>query len=377
MPEVPTIVPVGDVHTAILGAPPLPMRPSEIEWTRKAALRGASTVHLSEAQQKIVCEGVLKYSQAVRYHVTLTTESGEPAGSGVCVTSGGRRGILTARHVLFADDEGRKRLPNPVVIFMPPRDYMLRALSSRDSLIDSEGPFLEMPMTGISMGDRETIVPLQRPGKTYPDPGLPDIAIIAISDNIEERLREAAAEAGTITPEPEWLDLDTEDQVGIRHSMTNEDEMLRGDWIITGVRGERSGTKKIYSQASIGIVDRIYRRSEYEYHGIFVDEVNGSRARSRGWKGTSGGGVWQQRLTQAGLQKIQNIAPSPLTPDDLAPPVLGGIAFYHETRKTPEELRDSDGKCYRSELYAHQIDEMLLGIIRRALRHGSRMGENG
>ena len=232
MSETPTIVPVGDVHTAILGAPPLPMRPIEIVWTRTAALRDASTIHLSEAQQKIVCEGVLKYNHAVRYHVKLTTESGEPAGSGVCVTSGGRRGILTARHVLFADDEGKKRLPHPVVMFMPPRDYMLRVLSSRDNLIDSEGPFLAMPMTGISIGDRETIVPLQRPGKTCPDPGLPDFAIVAVSDDIEERLREAAAEAGTIAAEPEWLDLDTEDQVGIRHSMTNEDEMLMGDWIV-------------------------------------------------------------------------------------------------------------------------------------------------
>ena len=330
-------------------------------------MRDASKVHFSEAQQRIVCEGVMKYSQAVRYHVKLMTESGEPAGSGVCVMGGGRRGLLTARHVLFADDEGRKRLPNPVVVFMPPRDYMLRALSRHDNLIDSEGPFLGMPMTGISLGDRETIVPLQRPGKDCPDPGLPDIAVIAISDSLEERLREAAAEAGTLAPEPEWLDLDTGDQVGVQHSMTNRDEMLRRDWVIAGVRSERSGTKKIYSQASIGIVDRIYRRSEYEYYGIFVDEVHGSRARSRSWKGTSGGGVWQQRLTKAGLRKVQTVAPSPFTPEDLAPPVLGGIAFYHETRKTPEELRDSDGKYYRSELYAHRIDEAVLGIVRRAL----------
>ena len=47
--------------------------------------------------------------------------------------------------------------------------------------------------------------------------------------------------------------------------------------------------------------------------------------------------------------------------------MLGGIAFYHETRKNPEELRDSHGICHRSELYAHRIDGTLLGIIRRAL----------
>ena len=296
------------------------------------------------------------------------------------MTSGGRRGIVTARHVLYADDEGRKRLSNPVVSFMPPLSDMRREFGVRDRPVESREPWGPVPMIGISIGTRETFVPLQRPGKPYPDPGLPDIAIIVISDDFEERLREAAAEtAGTITPEPEWLDLDTENQVGVSYSLSNHDadQMLRGDWAIIGVRGERSGTKKIYSEMDIGIVDRIYRRSEYEYYGIFVDEVHGSRAMSRSWKGTSGGGVWQQRLTQAGQRKIQNIAPSPLTAEDLAPPVLGGIAFYHETRKSPEDLKGSDGTRYRSELYAHRIEEMLLGIIRRALRHGVNPPENG
>ena len=120
-------------------------------------------------------------------------------------------------------------------------------------------------MVGISIGTRETVVPLQRPGKSCPDPGLPDIAIIAISDDIEERLRKAAADEGRVTPEPGWLDLDAEEQVGIPYSMTNNDAdgMLEGDWVVTGVRGERSSIGKILSESSIGIVDRIYRRSEY------------------------------------------------------------------------------------------------------------------
>ena len=371
MPEPPTIVPVADVHTAILGAPPLSMRTDEIEWTRRAALSDVRYHRLSKVQQKVMLEGILTYGTAVRYHAKLTKESGEPAGSGVCVTSGGRRGILTARHVLFADDEGKKRLPDPIISFMPPQRDMLRELRRHDRLTDRQGPLGIFPMIGISIGTREIIVPLQRPGKSCPDPGLPDIAIIAISNDIEERLRKAAADEGTTTPEPEWLDLDAAEKVGIPYSMTTNDadEMLEGDWVVIGVRGERSSIGKILSESNIGIVDRIYRRSEYEYYGIFLDEVNGSRAKSKGWKGTSGGGVWQQRFTQAGRQKLQSIAPSPLTPEDLEPPVLGGIAFFHETRKSPQELRDADGRRYRSELYAHRIDEMLLGIIRRALRH--------
>ena len=56
--------------------------------------------------------------------------------------------------------------------------------------------------------------------------------------------------------------------------------------------------------------------------------------------------------------------------------MLGGIAFYHEDRKSSQELIDADGTCYRSELYAHRIDEMLLDIIRRAFRHGVGMADN-
>lgn len=333
-------------------------------------MSGARYRRLSELQQKVMLEGVITYSTAFRCHAKLTTESGVPAGSGVCVTSGGRRGILTARHVLFADDEGTRRLPNPVVGFMPSQISVLRELQRRGKPL-GEGPLVFPSMPAISIGDRQTVAPLQHPGKSCPDPGLPDIAIIVISDadDFEKRLREAAGE-GPFTSDPEWLDLDAEERVGIPYSLVDSDadKMLEGDWVVTGVKGERSNVGKIMSEAGIGIVDRIYRRSECEYYGIFLDEVDGNRAGSKSWKGTSGGGVWQQRLTRAGQQKLQSIAPSPLTPEDLEPPVLGGIAFFHETRKSPEELRDAAGKYYRSELYAHRIDEMLLGIIKRALR---------
>ena len=242
MPDTPRIVSVEDVQSAIFGAPPLPMRTDEIVWTRKAALRNAKWRHLTEAQRTIVHEGIFTYGTAFRYHAKLVTECGEPAGSGVCVTSGGRRGILTARHVLYADDEGKKRLPNPLIGFMPSQDIMLRELQRRGKSI-GKGPLMFANMPMISIGSRQTVVPLQRPGKSCPDPGLPDIAIIAISnvDDFEKRLREAADE-GTVTPEPEWLDLDAEQQVGIPHNIadSDEDKMLEGDWIVTGVKGERS-----------------------------------------------------------------------------------------------------------------------------------------
>ena len=190
MSKLPTIVPVEEVQTAVLGAPPMKMRPDEIQWSRKAALRNAADYRvLSEEQKGKAYEGIITYGTAFRYHAKLTTESGEPAGSGVCVTSGGRRGILTARHVLYAEDEGRIRLPNPVIGFMPSHNDMLRELRRRGKPID-RGPLI-FPMVAMSIGSRETVVPLQRPGKPCPDPGLPDIAIVVFSNDIEERTTES------------------------------------------------------------------------------------------------------------------------------------------------------------------------------------------
>ena len=128
--------------------------------------------------------------------------------------------------------------------------------------------------------------------------------------------------------------------MSIPYGLTNEDdEMLKGSWLITGVRGERSDVKKFYSEVDGIVIDRIYRRSECEYYGVFIDEVGGRRDQTRSWKGTSGGGIWQQRLRESGWRKIEQSSPPSLTPEDLEPPVLGGVAFFHETRKSPQELR--------------------------------------
>ena len=379
--SVPNVTWVRDIGAGILGAPPTPMSTNEIVWSRRSAMRNADYRDFSEAQQNALLQGIMKYGAVHRYHAILATESGEPAGSGVCVTSGGRRGILTARHVLYADGEREERLSNPVIGFAPPQGDIIedqrRRQHGRRNSSEPLGPF---PVTGISIGDRVTIAPLQRKDKSYPDPGLPDIAIVVVSDDIEERLREAARTEGTAVPEPRWVDLDREDLVSIPYGPTNEDdEMLRGSWLIAGLRGERSDFKKFYSETDGIVIDRIYRRSECEYYGIFLDEVGGRRAQSRGWKGTSGGGVWQQKLTQSGWRKIEQFSPPSLTPEDLEPPVLGGIAFFHETRKSPQELRgDLHGRTrYSGELYAHRIGGTLLGLIGHALRHGVKMAENG
>ena len=370
---------VGNIEAGILGAPPTPMRASEIVWSRRAAMSNAGYRAFSEAQQNALLGEIMKWGIAHRYHAVLATESGEPAGSAVCVTSGGRRGILTARHVLSACPEGEEWRTNLVIGFAPPQDEMIQDQQRRQhGRQNSKQPLGPFQVTGISLGDRVTIVPLQRKGKICPDPGLPDIAIIVVSDDIEERLRKAARDEATAVPEPRWVDLDSGNLVSIPYGPTsNEDKMLAGSWLITGVRGERSDFKKFYSEMDGIVVDRIYRRSEHEYYGIFVDEVGGKRAQYRRWNGTSGGGVWQQRLTQSGWHKIEHFSPPSLTPDDLEPPVLGGIAFFHETRKSSQELRgDRDGtRCYGGELYAHRISGTLLDLIRHALRHGDAMVE--
>ena len=378
---VPNVERVRDIGAGILGAPPTPMSAKEIVWSRRSAMRNADSRDFSEAQQYALLEGIMKYGAAYRYHAVLATESGEPAGSGVCVTSGGRRGVLTARHVLYADGEREKRQPNPIISFAPPQGEIIQNQRRRQhGRRNGRGPLGPFQVTGISIGNRVTIAPLQRKDKVCPDPGLPDIAIVVLSDDFEERLREAACAEGTAVPEPRWLDLDRDDLVSIPYGPTNEDDkMLRGSWLVTGLRGERSDFKKFYSEMDGIVIDRIYRRSEYEYYGILVDEVGGRRAQSRSWKGTSGGGVWQQRLIQSGWRKIEQYSPPSLTPEDLEPPVLAGIAFFHEMRKSLQELRgDRDGTTqYRGELYAHRIGGTLLGLIRRALRHGVKMVEMG
>ena len=349
------------------------MGTNEIVWSRRAAMLDVDYRDFSALQQKAALEGIIKYGTAHRYHAVLATESGEPAGSGVCITSGGRRGILTARHVLDADGEEQYR--SLVIGFAPPQDQIIeRQLRHEYGPRRSDRPLGPFRTTAISIGDRAIFTPLQRPGKACPDPGLPDIAIVAFSDDIEERLREAASGEGTAVPDPRWFDLDRDDFVGVPYGPTDkDDEMLSGSWLVVGLRGERSGVKKMYCETDGIVIDRIYRRSEYEYYGIFVDEVGGKLAQSRSWKGTSGGGLWQQRLTASGRWKIEQFSPPSLTPEDLDPPVLGGIAFFHETRKSPQELRgDVHGsRHYHGEVYAHRIDGMLLGLIRGALRYGA------
>ncbi len=357
----------------------MPMRTNEMVWSQRSAMRNADYRNFSQAQQNVLLEGFLEYGAAHRYHAMLATASGEPAGSGVCVTSGGRRGVLTARHVLYADGMKKARLRNPVIAFAPPQGEMIQDHRRRQHRQrNSSGPLGSFQVTGISIGDREIITPLQRKDKKFPDPGLPDIAIILVSDDIEERLRKAARTEGTVAPEPRWVDLDKGDLVGIPYGPTDKDDkMLTGSWLITGLRGERSDVKKFYCETNQIVIDRIYRRGEFEYYGMFVDEVDGKRAQSRDWHGNSGGGVWQQQLTQSGWRKIRQLAPPSLTPDDLEPPMLGGIAFFHEERKSSLELRgDLHGTTYyRGELYAHRIGGMLLDLIRRVLRQEVEMTE--
>ena len=243
---------------------------------------------------------------------------------------------------------------------------------------NSGEPLQNLQAIAMSIGNRTTITPLQQENMTCLDPGLPDISVIVFSDDIEEKLRSAALAEKAPVPEPQWVDLDGERQVSVPYGTTGEDdEMLMGSWLITGLRGERSDVKKMYCETNTIAIDRIYRRNECEYYGIFVDEVGGRRDRSRNWGGTSGGGVWQQRLTESGRQKVEQLSPPPLTPEDFELPVLGGVAFFHETRKPPEELRGNHNGTtqYGGELYAHRLGGTLLDLIQRALREGTKNAE--
>ena len=355
------------------------MRTNEITWSRRFALRNDNYWEPNEVQQHALMQGIARWGEVQRYHAVLTTESGMPAGSGVCVKSGGQRGLLTARHVLYANGKRKKRLPNPLISFAPSQREMLQEQRRRRHWQPNSGePLQNLQAIAMSIGNRTTITPLQQENMTCLDPGLPDISVIVFSDDIEEKLRSAALAEKAPVPEPQWVDLDGERQVSVPYGTTGEDdEMLMGSWLITGLRGERSDVKKMYCETNTIAIDRIYRRNECEYYGIFVDEVGGRRDRSRNWGGTSGGGVWQQRLTESGRQKVEQLSPPPLTPEDFELPVLGGVAFFHETRKPPEELRGNHNGTtqYGGELYAHRLGGTLLDLIQRALREGTKNAE--
>ena len=145
---------VGNIEAGILGAPPTPMSASEIVWSRRAAMRHAVYRDYSEAQRNALLDEIMKWGMAHRYHAVLATESGEPAGSGVCVTSGGRRGILTARHVLSAYAEGEEWRTNLCIGFAPPRDEMIQdqrhRQRGRQTSKEPLGPYGGIHLTGVT-----------------------------------------------------------------------------------------------------------------------------------------------------------------------------------------------------------------------------------
>lgn len=104
-------------------------------------------------------------------------------------------------------------------------------------------------------------------------------------------------------------------------------------------------------------VDRIYERGGFQYYGVDLEDA---APEYRDLSGLSGSGLWQQRLTTQGEEKLKTGAPSALTPADLGETILGGIVFYQQ----PYTRNGNKGL----EMYVQKLDEYLVEWLIKKLK---------
>ena len=269
----------------------------------------------------------------------------EVAGSGICVRSGDAFGVLTARHVLV-DPSGERRHQSGLLI----RFFDDRCVTSKGFAVPVHRAGLHYPVT------RESEQPVW--------PGLPDIAVLRIDKPaITTYLAKIHEEDSTASNgNPRWLDLRELAAEAIPGSPQGLDGILKGSWFMTGAISERSGPGFAYLQITDVFVDRVYERGGYQYFGLFHGGPDRRSAENQNYGGTSGGPLWQQRLSERTIHKLCQNSGGPLTPDDLLSPHLGAVAFYQDRRGRT----DSSGKA-RAEIYCQRLDVTLLKTLAEEL----------
>lgn len=186
--------------------------------------------------------------------------SADLVGSGVLVSAGGHRAILTAAHVLDA-------IPST------PRIRLLLGPTNHIESIDLAG----VSIVTIARGREEALGP--------------DLGIIRLAPSI----------ASAVAARKVFYNLDTR-----REQVLNDSPDLRdGVWCVQGFLAEntsiaddsdgRGKTKYFYNFTGFGGPDTCTRRDGFDYVDFPVEHE--ARAESPvSWGGMSGGGIWQVRL---------------------------------------------------------------------------------
>ena len=347
------VAPVTELNFyGIQGSNPEPFRTVEIKWSRKEAEAANENMnYIPPTGRAKLLQFLHEYCPMRRSTVVFAApkesdpSGAEVAGSGICVRSGDAFGVLTARHVLV-DPSGKLRHQSGLLI----RFFDDRCVTSK----------------GFA-------VPVHRGGLYYPVtrtieqavwPGLPDIGILRIDQPaMSTYLAKIHEEDSTAdNGNPRWLDLRELAADAISGSPQGLDEILKGSWFVTGAISERSGPGFTYVQITDVFVDRVYERGGYQYLGLFHGGQDRPSAENQNYGGTSGGPLWQQRLSERSIHKLCQNSGGPLTPDDLLSPHLGAVVFYQDRRGRT----DSNGK-ERAEIYGQRLDATLLTTLAEQL----------
>lgn len=338
MSESPRIhVPTTDWRNEIRACPLSQFQHQDIVWSRRTALLNSDLpgVDLSAERGRQLNDFQGAHTSACGFHVGLMALDPEPprvpavglAGSGTLVRVDDHVGILSASHVFAEKGLEGDRFP-------------AGGQAVWSNLDRGKSPGGLVPTEQIWLSGGVAHLPHREPSV----PGLPDIAFFILNDPcVVEKFH------------PRAFPLDE------AHCCLSGDELLLGLWFITGARGERSGPNFVYNEQVRGAsVDRIYERARMRFLSSFVDPADEPR---RNWGGFSGGGVWNQRLTRLGFDKLRHGAS--LSRDDLGDLRLVGVPFFHSA-VPPHGPAVSSENC-RGELIAHHLTPELVRGFRSAV----------
>ena len=219
---------------------------------------------------------------------------------------------------------------------------------------------------GVSLQREKLYFPCTREPGGIVHPGVPDIAIVRFpKQDLDDAMRQIQNRKGSgSVGKPAWIDLEHLQEGVVDYGKS--DEILGGCWFLTGAIGERSDPGFVFMQTTTVRVDRVYQRGGYTYYGLFHGGEDQPESENQTYAGTSGGPLWQQKLTPQGLAKLSRNREIEITPEDLRPPTLSGVAFYQERRR-------KTGK-YRSEIYCQRLDKRVLQALADALLDASMPG---
>ena len=297
----------------ILGGDLEPMRETEVRWSKRAKLKTHPELrHLSSEEDRVLSTVLGRWGQAelsrciLAYPERTPGEGVRAAGCAVCVKSGEQLGLLTARHVLF-DANGGHRFDQFFARFASHEETRCRASTEwnrrqTDVRVTSSG-------FTLPLAPETATVPTSRQEGAIVQPGLPDIALLRLNRELFCIAVETykAQHGADSFAEPRWVDLQdlTSTVVGYDEAAGEKDEMHFGRWLVTGMSPESRNLSLVSTPTILLDVNRIYQRAGMSYYGMLHGALDRPEEENRDLHGTSGGGIWQQRLTPEGVRKVQ------------------------------------------------------------------------